>query len=67
MNCTLALNASVTAPVLNTNTVKPVAKSVTVSQMRRTLAHKWDMLAEIGLMMSSAAYGVYAITQMTGF
>ncbi|MGI4788602.1 MAG: hypothetical protein ACRYFS_07105 [Janthinobacterium lividum] len=68
MNSTLTLTANVVgAPVISANVVKPAAKSLTVSQLKRTLVRKWDMLAVIGLMVSSAAYGVFALTQMTGF
>lgn len=41
--------------------------AITLAQAGRTLARKWDMLAVIGLMVSSAAYSVYAVSQMTGF
>ncbi len=54
------MNSTLTLKTYDTHTiiVKPIA---------RTLACKWDMLAVIGLMASSAVYGVYALTQMTGF
>ena len=37
------------------------------ARIARTLVCKWDMLAVIGLLASSAVYSVYALTQMTGF
>ena len=43
------------------------ARTITVKPIARTLACKWDLLAVLGLMASSAVYGVYALTQMTGF
>ena len=43
------------------------APAASVKPSVRTLAGKWDMLAVIGLMASSAVYGVYALTLMTGF
>ncbi|MGI4788605.1 MAG: hypothetical protein ACRYFS_07120 [Janthinobacterium lividum] len=49
---------------LNTNTVKPATKPVTVAQIGRTLIRKWDMIAVIGLMTSSAAYGVFALAHV---
>jgi hypothetical protein len=36
-------------------------------QIGRTLARKWDMVGVVVLMLSSAAYGIYAITCLTGF
>ena len=61
MNTTLTLK-------LNTTTAKNAfSKTPSFAQFSRTVARKWDMLAVAGLMVSSAAYGVYALTQMTGF
>ena len=39
-------------------------KPLTVAQLRRTLARKWDMLAVIGLMLASAAYGIFALAHV---
>ncbi len=33
----------------------------------RTLTCQWDLLAILGLLLMSGVYGVYAVTQMTGF
>lgn len=33
----------------------------------RVLAWSWEMPAVVGLMASGAVYGLYALTQMTGF
>ena len=40
-------------------TVIPGTKTITVAQIQRILVRKWDMPAVIGLMVSSAIYGVY--------
>jgi hypothetical protein len=61
MNSTLTLKIY-SADTATARAVKPVG-----IQIVRFLACKWDMLAVIGLMLSSAVYGVYALTQMTGF
>ncbi len=49
------------------NTLNSAARTTSVKPSVRTVAGKWDMLAVIGLIASSAVYGVYALTQMTGF
>ena len=79
MNSTLTLSPKTTtlvtaASVLNTpgTGAIPAVKTsrrqpLTALRVRRTLARKWDMYAVIGLMVSSAAYGIYALTYMTGF
>lgn len=65
---TLTLNTNtITAPAANSAVIKPFTKTIVVSRSTRTLTQKWDMFAVIGLMVSSAVYGVYALTQMTGF
>ena len=46
--------AAVTAPG-NTPWMSRAARSL------RTLAHRWDMIGVLGLMASSAVYGVYAL------
>ena len=43
------------------------ARNSAAARLPRILVCKWDMLAVFGLMASSAVYGVYALTQMTGF
>jgi len=43
------------------NAITLSAKPITAAQIRRTLARKWDFYAVIGLIASSAAYGVYAL------
>ena len=63
---TLTLNTRTAAPAARPNTVTPAAKPRT-SQKMQTLVQKGDMIAVVALMVSSAAYGIYAITQMTGF
>ena len=63
---TLTLNARIAAPATRSNTSTSAAKPRT-SSMMQTLVQKSDMIAVVALMVSSAAYGVYAITQMTGF
>ncbi|MGI4788085.1 MAG: hypothetical protein ACRYFS_04465 [Janthinobacterium lividum] len=60
MNSTLTLKLDATVQ-------SKTAKTLTAAQVIRTVARKWDMFAVIGLMASSAVYGVYALTQMTGF
>ena len=63
---TLTLNARIAGPAARPNTIMPAAKPRTFPKMQ-TLVQKGDMIAVVALMVSSAAYGVYAITQMTGF
>ena len=64
------MNSSISTPAktntLDTNAVN-TAQRVTPAQIGRILLHKWDLLAVVGLLASSAAYSVCAITQMTGF
>ncbi len=43
--------------------VKPSA----AAQVWRTLILKWDLFAVIAFMVACGTYGIYAITQMTGF
>jgi hypothetical protein len=62
MNSTLTLKIY-SADTTTATAVKPTA----VKPESRFLTCKWDMLAVLGLMASSAVYGVYALTQMTGF
>lgn len=38
------------------------AQPSTAAQLRRTLVSKWEMLAVLGLMASSTAYGLFALT-----
>ena len=52
---------------VNTPVVPAVVKTTAAAFLRRTLIRKWDMIAVVGLMTSSAVYGVYALSQMTGF
>lgn len=59
MNSTLTLKLT----TVSANTVKPSI----FAQARRVIACKWDMAAVISLLLSSAAYSVHALTQMTGF
>ncbi len=33
----------------------------------RTLVHRWDMTGVVSLMVSSAAYGVYALSHLAPF
>lgn len=40
---------------------------ITPASFGRTLARQWDLLAIASLLVSSGAYSIYAITQMTGF
>lgn len=49
-----------TIPASKAGTPKPL----TATQLRRTLVRKWDMLAVIGLMASSAAYGIFAMAHV---
>jgi len=52
--------AVIAAPVANTPWMPRAA------QLRRTLARRWDLLGVLSLMVSSTAYGVYALVD-TGF
>ncbi len=56
MNSTLTLSVN----------AKPTRTS-NAAGLARFFARKWDLLAVIGLMVSSTVYGVYPLTQMTGF
>ena len=56
MNSTLTLN-------VNTATTR----TSSAAEIVRCIACKWDLLAVLGLLASSTAYGVYAVSQMTGF
>ncbi len=38
-----------------------------LSRMGRTLAHRWDLIGVVSLMLSSGVYGIYALTCLTGF
>ncbi len=60
MNTTLTLTST-------TRTAGIPARNRAAARLPRFLVCKWDMLAVLGLMASSAVYGVYALTQMTGF
>ncbi|MGI4788601.1 MAG: hypothetical protein ACRYFS_07100 [Janthinobacterium lividum] len=55
---TLTLNANI-----RTSRIKST-KTVTAAQMVRLITRKWDMIAVIGLMTSSAAYGVFALAHV---
>ena len=44
----------------------PAANTPWMPRLRRTLARRWDLLGVLGLMASSAAYGVYSLAG-TGF
>ena len=63
------MNSTLTLELVSTSakTTKVTAAARRTHSLARTLARKWDMLAVIALMVSSAAYGVFAITQITGF
>jgi len=70
MNSTLTLSAK-TATFGDTATISTIPavgtrrpKPLTAAQLRRTLVRKWDMLAVIGLMASSAAYGIFALAHV---
>ncbi len=70
MNSTLTLSAK-TAALVNTAALGTIPaskasppKPLTAAQLRRTLVRKWDMLAVIGLMASSAAYGIFALAHV---
>ena len=60
MNRTLTLKTDTRADALT-------AKARPLARIGRTVAQTWDTAAVIGLMASTAAYGFYAVTQMTGF
>ncbi len=48
--------------------VRPSASGPSMlSQRGRTLAHRWDLIGVVSLMLSSGVYGVYALTCLTGF
>lgn len=47
--------------------IPPQATPSQIAQFRRILVHRWDMIAVIVLMIACGVYGVYAITQLTGF
>lgn len=49
------------------NSTLNTAKTAVMAPLMRTLFDKWDMLAVISLLLSSSAYSIYAISQMTGF
>ena len=51
------------AHALNTSRLN-TAKRMIPARRSRTLTCNWDLLAAASLLVSSAAYGVYAVTQM---
>ena len=55
-----SFNAAAVAAPSNTPWMPRAARAL------RTLARRWDMVGVLGLMASSAAYGVYALAG-TGF
>ena len=50
-----SFKAAVVTAAGNTPWMSRAARSL------RTLAHRWDMIGVLGLMASSAVYGVYAL------
>ena len=60
LNTTASINANATVTL-----ARPAApQAARPARLLRTLARKWDMIAVLGLMASSAAYGVYALSHL---
>ena len=51
----------------HTPDARNTARRTTPAQFGRTLACWWDKVTVVGLLASCGAYGLYSITQMTGF
>jgi hypothetical protein len=61
------MNSTLTLKTYSADKATATAVKPTVAPLLRFLTCKWDRLAVLSLMASSAVYGVYALTQMTGF
>ena len=63
MQTTISLELTDTAAARS----ESAAATPWMPRLRRTLARRWDMIGVLSLMVSSAVYGLLALSHLTGF